>query len=134
MLRLLILLIFISTIFSQDKRESWLEYVIEDNSEELSETSSINKGSEFYFTIQIAVKKTFDEAMEVVKVLNTAEIDAYIQKNDTNSEFKYRVRYGNFSNRDDAFKLNLDIIAGLTKLNYKKYFTRKINLFILPAG
>jgi len=105
MLRLLILLIFISTIFSQDKRESWLEYVIEDNSEELSETSSINKGSEFYFTIQIAVKKTFDEAMEVVKVLNTAEIDAYIQKNDTNSEFKYRVRYGNFSNRDDAFKL-----------------------------
>tara|TARA_B100001175_G_scaffold79823_1_gene66814 strand:- start:3 stop:377 length:375 start_codon:yes stop_codon:yes gene_type:complete len=105
MLRLLILLIFISTIFSQDKRESWLEYVIEDNSEELSETSSINKGSEFYFTIQIAVKKTFDEAMEVVKVLNSAEIDAYIQKNDTNSEFKYRVRYGNFSNRDDAFKL-----------------------------
>ena len=105
MLRLLILLIFISTIFSQDKRESWLEYVIEDNSEELSETSSINKGSEFYFTIQIAVKKTFDEAMEVVKVLNTAEIDAYIQKNDTNSEFKYRVRYGNFSNRDDAFNL-----------------------------
>ena len=105
MLRLLILLIFISTIFSQDKRESWLEYVIEDNSEELSETSSINKESEFYFTIQIAVKKTFDEAMEVVKVLNTAEIDAYIQKNDTNSEFKYRVRYGNFSNRDDAFKL-----------------------------
>jgi cell division septation protein DedD len=105
MLRLLILLIFISTIFSQDKRESWLEYVIEDNSEELSETSSINKGSEFYFTIQIAVKKTFDEAMEVVKVLNTAEIDAYIQKNDTNSEFKYRVRYGNFSKRDDAFKL-----------------------------
>ena len=105
MLRLLILLIFISTIFSQDKRESWLEYVIEDNSEELSETSSINKGSEFYFTIQIAVKKTFDEAMEVVKVLNTAEIDAYIQKNDTNSEFKYRVRYGNFSKRDDAVKL-----------------------------
>ena len=105
MLRLLILLIFISTIFSQDKRESWLEYVIEDNSEELSETSSINKRSEFYFTIQIAVKKTFDEAMEVVKVLNTAEIDAYIQKNDTNSEFKYRVRYGNFSKRDDAFKL-----------------------------
>ena len=105
MLRLLILLIFISTIFSQDKRESWLEYVIEDNSEELSETSSINKGSEFYFTIQIAVKKTFDEAMEVVKVLNSAEIDAYIQKNDTNSEFKYRIRYGNFSNRDDAFKL-----------------------------
>ena len=109
MLRLLILLIFISTIFSQDKRESWLEYVIEDNSEELSETSSINKGSEFYFTIQIAVKKTFDEAMEVVKVLNTAEIDAYIQKNDTNSEFKYRVRYGNFSKRDDAFKLAKNI-------------------------
>ena len=105
MLRLLILLIFISTIFSQDKRGSWLEYVIEDSNEEISETSSLNKESEFYFTIQIAVKKTFDEAMEVVKVLNSAEIDAYIQKNDTNSEFKYRVRYGNFSNRDDAFNL-----------------------------
>jgi len=105
MLRLLILLIFISTIFSQDKRGSWLEYVIEDSNEEISETSSLNKGNEFYFTIQIAVKKTFDEAMEVVEVLNTAEIDAYIQKNDTNSEFKYRIRYGNFSNRDDAFKL-----------------------------
>ena len=105
MLRLLILLIFISTIFSQDKRGSWLEYVIEDSNEEISETSSLNKGNEFYFTIQIAVKKTFDEAMEVVKVLNTAKIDAYIQKNDTNSEFKYRVRYGNFSNKDDAFKL-----------------------------
>tara|TARA_B100000902_G_scaffold68294_1_gene74410 strand:- start:166 stop:540 length:375 start_codon:yes stop_codon:yes gene_type:complete len=105
MLRLLILLIFISTIFSQDKRGSWLEYVIEDSNEEISETSSLNKGNEFYFTIQIDVKKTFDEAMEVVKVLNTADIDAYIQKNDTNSEFKYRVRYGNFSKRDDAFKL-----------------------------
>ena len=100
----------------------------------------MNVDNEFYYTIQIAVKKTFDEAMEVVQALNASDIDAFIQKNDANSEYKYRVRYGNFSTRDDAvklaenIKLSLDIIAGLTKLNYKKYFTRKINLFILPPG
>ena len=58
-----------------------------------------------YYTIQIAVKKTFDEAMEVVQALNASDIDAFIQKNDANSEYKYRVRYGNFSTRDDAAKL-----------------------------
>ena len=61
--------------------------------------------SEFYYIIQISVKKTFDEAMEVVQSLNASDIDAFIQKNDSNSEYKYRVRYGNFSTRDDAVKL-----------------------------
>ena len=42
--------------------------------------------------------------MEVVQALNASDIDAFIQKNDANSEFKYRVRYGNFS-KDDAVKL-----------------------------
>ena len=58
-----------------------------------------NIDNEFYYTIQIAVKKTFDEAMEVVQALNASDIDAFIQKNDANSEYKYRVRYGNFSKK-----------------------------------
>ena len=105
MLRLIIILFFSSTLFSQVQTESWLDYVIEEIKEEISATSSSNIDNEFYYTIQIAVKKTFDEAMEVVQALNASDIDAFIQKNDANSEFKYRVRYGNFSNRDDAVKL-----------------------------
>lgn len=114
MLRLLILFIFCSTIFSQGQKESWLDYLIEENKEEISETSSINIESEFYYIIQISVKKTFDEAMEVVQSLNASDIDAFIQKNDSSSEFKYRVRYGNFSNRNDAEKLaeNIKIKLG----------------------
>ena len=105
MLRLIIILFFSSTLFSQVQTETWLDYVIEEIKEEISETSSSNIDNEFYYTIQIAVKKTFDEAMEVVQALNAADIDAFIQKNDANSEYKYRVRYGNFSKKDDAVKL-----------------------------
>ena len=105
MIRLIIILVFSSTLFSQVQTQSWLDYIIEENKEEISETSSENIDNEFYYTIQIAVKKTFDEAMEVVKALNASDIDAFIQKNDANSEYKYRVRYGNFSKRDDAVKL-----------------------------
>ena len=109
MLRLIIILFFSSTLFSQAQTESWLDYVIEENKEEISEITSLNIDNEFYYTIQIAVKKTFDEAMEVVKALNASDIDAFIQKNDANSEYKYRVRYGNFSNRDDAVNLAANI-------------------------
>ena len=116
MLRLLILFIFSSTIFTQGQKESWLDYVIEENKKEISETSSINIESEFYYIIQISVKKTFDEAMEVVQAWNATDIDAFIQKNDVNSEYKYRVRYGNFSKRDDAVKLAENIKA---ELGYK---------------
>tara|TARA_B100000459_G_scaffold57375_1_gene31021 strand:- start:165 stop:539 length:375 start_codon:yes stop_codon:yes gene_type:complete len=105
MIRLIIILVFSSTLFSQVQTQSWLDYIIEENKEEISETSSENIDNEFYYTIQIAVKKTFDEAMEVVNALNASNIDAFIQKNDANSEYKYRVRYGNFSKRDDAVKL-----------------------------
>jgi mevalonate pyrophosphate decarboxylase len=80
MLRFIIILFFSSTLFSQEKSESWLDYVIEENKEEISETSSMNVDNEFYYTIQIAVKKTFDEAMEVVQALNASDIDAFIQK------------------------------------------------------
>ena len=114
MLRLIIIFLFSSTLFSQAQAESWLDYVFEENREKISETSSINIESEFYYIIQISVKKTFDEAMEVVQSLNASDIDAFIQKNDSSSEFKYRVRYGNFSNRNDAEKLaeNIKIKLG----------------------
>ena len=75
MLRFLIILFFSSTLFSQAQTESWLDYVIEENKEEISKTSSMNIDNEFYYTIQIAVKKTFDEAMEVVQALNASDID-----------------------------------------------------------
>ena len=116
MLRLLIILIFSSSLFSQEQKESWLDYIIEENKEGISETQSVKIKNKFYYTIQIAVKKTFDEAMEVVQALNASNIDAFIQKNDANSEFKYRVRYGNFSNRDDAVKLAENIKG---ELGYK---------------
>ena len=116
MLRLIIIFLFYSTLFSQAQTESWLDYVFEENRKEISETSSVNIENEFYYTIQIAVKKTFDEAMEVVKALNDSDIDAFIQKNDVNSEYKYRVRYGNFSKRDDAVKLAENIKV---ELGYK---------------
>ena len=76
MLRLIIILFFSSTLFSQIQTETWLDYVIEEIKEEISETSSSNIDNEFYYTIQIAVKKTFDEAMEVVQALNASDIDA----------------------------------------------------------
>ena len=116
MLRLIIIFLFYSTLFSQAQTESWLDYVFEENRKEISETSSVNIENEFYYTIQIAVKKTFDEAMEVVQALNASDIDAFIQKNDVNSEYKYRVRYGNFSKRDDAVKLAENIKV---ELGYK---------------
>ena len=116
MLRLIIIFLFSSTLFSQAQAESWLDYVFEENRKEISETSSVNIENEFYYTIQIAVEKTFDEAMEVVQALNDSDIDAFIQKNDVNSEYKYRVRYGNFSKRDDAVKLAENIKV---ELGYK---------------
>ena len=116
MLRLIIIFLFSSALFSQAQAESWLDYVFEENRKEISETSSVNIENEFYYTIQIAVKKTFDEAMEVVQALNASDIDAFIQKNDVNSEYKYRVRYGNFSKRDDAVKLAENIKV---ELGYK---------------
>ena len=42
MLRFIIILFFSSALFSQAQTESWLDYVIEENKEEISENSSIN--------------------------------------------------------------------------------------------
>ena len=106
MIKLIILFIFSSTIFAQTQSQDSLNYVIEDKAEIVTETASLTEENEFYYTIQIAVKKTFNEAMDVVQALNKSDIDAFIQKNDANSNLKYRVRYGNFSKREDAERLS----------------------------
>ena len=73
MLRLIIILVFSSALFSQVQTESWLDYVIEENKEEISETSSVNIDNEFYYTIQIAVKKTFETAVATPPKRNAIE-------------------------------------------------------------
>ena len=103
----------ISVLFSQETPNDWLSYTIIDSNKKSIEKISLVDDIEFYYTIQIAVKKSFVEAMEILKQLNENDIDAFIQKNDANSEYKYRVRYGNFSTRDDAVKLAENIKVGL---------------------
>ena len=67
------------------------------------------------FEKAILLKKNFPEAIDVVKKLNEIGFDAFIQKNDTNPDARYRIRYGNFSSREDASK-TADIIK--EKLGY----------------
>jgi|TARA_B100001093_G_scaffold515865_1_gene593222 cell division septation protein DedD len=95
----------ISVLFSQETPNDWLSYTIIDSNKKSIEKISLVDDIEFYYTIQIAVKKSFVEAMEILKQLNENDIDAFIQKNDKSSEFKYRVRYGNFSQKKDAKKI-----------------------------
>ena len=47
---------FSSTLFSQVQTESWLDYVIEENKEEISETL-LKLDNEFYYTIKLLLKK-----------------------------------------------------------------------------
>lgn len=92
-------ILILSPLFSQEASNDWLNYTInEPNTKSVEQISSVDD-IEFYYTIQISVKKSFDEAMEVLKLLNENDIDAFIQKNDVSSDFKYRVRYGNFSKK-----------------------------------
>ena len=98
-------ILILSPLFSQEASNDWLNYTINDpNTKSVEQISSVDD-IEFYYTIQISVKKSFDEAMEVLKQLNENDIDAFIQKNDVSSDFKYRVRYGNFSKKEDAIKI-----------------------------
>jgi cell division septation protein DedD len=105
MIRIFILLMMLFPLSSQDVSENWLNYTINDSNTKSIEQALPVNDIEFYYTIQIAVKKSFDEAMEVLKQLNENDIDAFIQKNDARSDFKYRVRYGNFSQKKDAMKI-----------------------------
>jgi cell division septation protein DedD len=95
----------ISVLFSQETPNDWLSYTIIDSNKKSIEKISLVDDIEFYYTIQIAVKKSFVEAMEILKQLDENDIDAFIQKNNTSSDFKYRVRYGNFSQKEDAKKI-----------------------------
>ena len=103
--KIFILAIMLFPLLSQDSSKSWLNYTINDSSTKSIEQVSTVDDIEYYFTIQIAVKKSFVEAMEVLKQLNENDIDAFIQKNDVSSDFKYRVRYGNFSQKEDARRI-----------------------------
>ena len=103
--KIFILITILSSLFSQESSDDWLNYTINDSSaKSIGKVLSVDD-IKFYYTIQIAVKKSFVEAMEVLKQLDENDIDAFIQKNNTSSDFKYRVRYGNFSQKEDAKKI-----------------------------
>ena len=61
--RIFILLMMLFPLFSQNASNNWLNYTINDsNTKSLEQASSVDD-IEFYYTIQIAVKKSFAEAM-----------------------------------------------------------------------
>ena len=97
----IVLILFLSVfIYSQENGNEWLNHTIVEKKIEISQLSKDNLES--YYTIQVAAKKTFKEAMDVVEKLNSINFDAFIQKNDENVDLKYRVRYGHFNIRNEA--------------------------------
>jgi len=79
------------------------------NSSSDLESKNIITNDSSYFTIQIAAKKSFSEAYEMVQELNNKKIEAYIQKNENDLLFNYRVRFGYFSNRINAEKFLINL-------------------------
>ena len=119
MIKIVLILFFTTVLFAQENGSDWLNHTIVDKKIEVSQEKKDNLES--YYTIQVAVKKTFKEAMNVVEKLNSINLDAFIQKNDENVDLKYRVRYGNFSVRDDA-----ESVANMIdeELNYNSWIDR----------
>ncbi|HIC82868.1 MAG TPA: SPOR domain-containing protein [Candidatus Marinimicrobia bacterium] len=116
MARYITLLLLIATCYAQESSNAWLDITLEkDKTPQNVESNIINKDDTIYFTIQVAARKNFPEAIDVVKKLNELGFDAFIQKNDTNPKARYRIRYGNFSSKKDASKI-ADIIK--EKLGY----------------
>ena len=116
MARYITLLLLIATCYAQESSNAWLDITLEkDKTPQNVESNIINKYDTIYFTIQVAARKNFPEAIDVVKKLNELGFDAFIQKNDTNPKARYRIRYGNFSSKKDASKI-ADIIK--EKLGY----------------
>jgi cell division septation protein DedD len=116
MARYITLLLLIATCYAQESSNAWLDITLEkDKTPQNVESNIINKDDTIYFTIQVAARKNFPEAIDVVKKLNELGFDAFIQKNDTNPKARYRIRYGNFSSKKDASKI-ADIIK--KKLGY----------------
>ena len=119
MIKIVLILFLSGVLYSQENGNEWLNHTIVDKKIEISQVKKDNLES--YYTIQVAAKKTFKEAMNVVENLNSINLDAFIQKNDENVDLKYRVRYGNFSVRDDA-----ESVANMIdeELNYNSWIDR----------
>ena len=116
MTKYITLLILIATCYAQESSDAWLNITLEeDKTPQNVESNIVDKDDNIYFIIQVAARKNFPEAIDVVKKLNELGFDAFIQKNDTNPEARYRIRYGNFPSREDASK-TADIIK--EKLGY----------------
>ena len=104
-----------STLFSQELNDEWLNTTVEKSIPEIvlntAEVPSkpLEQQKNTYFTIQVAAKATFADAEEVVKILNNYNLEAFIQKNDSNEKLKYRVRYGSFLSKEDASMTAKDI-------------------------
>lgn len=104
-----------STLFSQELNDEWLNTTLEKSIPEIevntAEVSNqpLEQQKNTYFTIQVAAKATFADAEEVVKILNNYNLEAFIQKNDSNEKLKYRVRYGSFLSKEDASMTAKDI-------------------------
>jgi len=122
MIRYITLLFIITTCYAQESNNAWLDIVLEKSDTPQSKEVSIeNENDTTYFTIQVAARSTFPEAMRVIKELNKLDFDAFIQKNDSNPKARYRIRYGNFSSKEDANKVS-EIIK--EKLGYDCWIDR----------
>ena len=105
MARYITLLLLIATCYAQESSNAWLDITLEkDKTPQNVESNIVDKDDAIYFIIQVAARKNFPEAINVVKKLNELGFDAFIQKNDTNPKARYRIRYGNFSSKKDASK------------------------------
>ena len=104
-----------STLFSQELNDEWLNTTLEKSTPEIVlnivevPNQPLEQQKNTYFTIQVAAKATFADAEEVVKILNNYNLEAFIQKNDSNEKLKYRVRYGSFLSKEDASMTAKDI-------------------------
>ena len=122
MIKYITLLVIVTTCYAQESNNSWLDTVLEKSETPQNKEISINKEDDTtYFTIQVAARSTFPEAMRVIKDLNKLDFDSFIQKNDSNPKARYRIRYGNFSSKEDANKVS-EIIK--EKLGYECWIDR----------
>ena len=107
MIRYITLFLIIATCYGQESSNSWLDIVLEKSETPQNREASINPEDDtIYFTIQVGARSTFPEAMKVIEELNKLDFDAFIQKNDSNPKARYRIRYGNFSSKEDANKVS----------------------------
>ena len=103
MTKYITLLLLMTICYAQESSDAWLDITLEeDKTPQNVESNIVDKDDNIYFIIQVAARKNFPEAIDVVKKLNEIGFDAFIQKNDTNPDARYRIRYGNFSSREDA--------------------------------